>query len=199
MTPLGLTWLRVVVFLLAAAPFARLWILGFLDGLGANPVEFVTRSTGLWTLVFLCVTLAVTPLRKLTGFAWLLRLRRMLGLWAFFYGTVHFGTYLWFDQWFDWRAIWEDVIKRPFITAGFVSLLLMVPLALTSSGSAMRRLGRDWFRLHRLIYPIAIAGVLHFWWHKAGKNDFLEPGIYAGVVALLLGLRLWWWWRGRRA
>ncbi|MEZ5742073.1 MAG: protein-methionine-sulfoxide reductase heme-binding subunit MsrQ [Burkholderiaceae bacterium] len=195
MNPLRLTLLRRVVFVLAAVPFARLFVLGYLGDLTANPVEFVTRSLGTWCLVMLCLTLAITPLRRLTGAAWWLRLRRMLGLWAFFYGSVHLLTYVWFDQWFDVAAIWDDVVKRPFIAAGFVSWLLMVPLAFTSNQWAMRRLGRRWSVLHRLIYLLAPVGVLHFWWHKSAKNDLFEPMIYAAVIGLLLAMRLLWRWR----
>ncbi|MGH1361577.1 MAG: sulfite oxidase heme-binding subunit YedZ [Burkholderiaceae bacterium] len=182
----------VAVFVASLVPFARLFWLGYQDNLTANPIEFVTRSTGTWTLVFLCLTLAITPVRKLTGLGWLLRLRRMLGLYAFFYGCVHLATYVWFDQWFDLTEIIKDIFKRPFITAGFVGYLLMVPLALTSNGFAMRRLGRRWQLLHRLVYLIAPVGLLHFWWHKSGKNDFFEPVIYTVVVAILLGLRYFW-------
>jgi sulfoxide reductase heme-binding subunit YedZ len=141
--------------------------------------------------VFLCATLAVTPLRRLTGVAALMRLRRMLGLFAFFYGVLHFTTYLWFDQWFDLQAIVKDVIRRPFVTMGALAFLLMVPLALTSTDAMMRRLGRAWGRLHRLVYPAAVASILHYAWHKAGKNDYSEVVWYALAVALLLGWRLW--------
>ena len=162
----------------------------FFGGLGANPVERVTRSTGTWTLVFLCAGLAITPLRRLTGWAWLLRMRRMVGLFAFFYASLHLSTYLWFDQWFDATAIVKDVIKRPFIAMGMVAFVLLLPLAITSTDAMMRRLGRRWAVLHRAVYLAAIVGVLHFWWHKAGKNDYSEVGWYAAAVALLLGWRL---------
>ncbi|MBN9427770.1 MAG: protein-methionine-sulfoxide reductase heme-binding subunit MsrQ [Burkholderiales bacterium] len=188
---------RAAAFIAALLPLARLVWLGFTDGLSANPIEFVTRSTGTWTLVMLCLTLAVTPLRRLLGWSWLLRLRRMLGLYAFFYGCLHFTTYIWLDQWFDVPAMAADIVKRPFITAGFTAFVLMLPLALTSTKAAMRRLGRRWQRLHRLVYAVACLGVLHYWWHKAGKNDLAEPLIYAAVVAVLLGLR--WWWRRARS
>lgn len=185
---------KAFVFVLSLAPLARLVLagtLGWFGGLGVNPVELVTRSTGTWTLVFLCATLAVTPLRRLTGVAALMRLRRMLGLFAFFYGVLHFTTYLWFDQWFDLQAIVKDVIRRPFVTMGALAFLLMVPLALTSTDAMMRRLGRAWGRLHRLVYPAAVASILHYAWHKAGKNDYSEVVWYALAVALLLGWRLW--------
>jgi methionine sulfoxide reductase heme-binding subunit len=185
--------LKAAVFLAALLPLARLvaaGTAGAFGGLGANPVEFVTRSTGTWTLVFLCITLSVTPLRRISGWRWPQRLRRMLGLFAFFYGALHFTTYLWFEQWFEVRAIVIDVIERPFITAGFIAFVLMVPLAVTSTDAMVRRLGRQWSQLHRLAYVIAPVGVLHFWWHKAGKNDLAEPAIYAAIVIALLGWRL---------
>ena len=187
-------WAKVVVFLLALGPLLRLVIYGLTDQLGANPVEFITRSTGTWTLVMLCITLAITPVRRLTGMSWLLRMRRMLGLFAFFYGALHFVTYFWLDQWFDWTAILRDVTgKRPFITVGFVAFVLMAPLAMTSTQAMIRRLGgRLWQRLHRAIYAIAVLSILHYWWMKAGKNDLAEPLIYAFVVAVLLGARFIW-------
>jgi sulfoxide reductase heme-binding subunit YedZ len=185
--------LRVGLFALALLPLARLLLAGALDwfgGLGANPIEFITRSTGTWTLVMLCLTLAITPLRRWSGYNDLIRLRRMLGLFAFFYGVLHLGTYVWFDQFFDLSAMLQDIVKRPFITAGFVAFALMLPLAITSTRSMQRRLGRKWAVLHRLVYVVAIAALLHYAWHKAGKNDFSEVGIYALIIAVLLGARL---------
>jgi len=181
---------KAALFVLCLVPFVRLVVLGGLDRLGANPVEFVTRSTGTWTLVLVCATLAVSPLRRLTGISALLRLRRMLGLFAFAYGCLHLSTYVWFDQWFDWAAIGADIVKRPFIFAGFAAWLAMLPLALTSTDAMMRRLGRRWGLLHRAVYGVAVLGVLHLWWHKAGKNDLSEPLVYAAVVALLLAWRM---------
>lgn len=178
--------------MLALVPLARLFVLGWLDALTANPVEFVQRSTGTWALVALCATLSITPLRRLLGWSWLVRLRRMLGLFAFFYACLHFMTWLWLDQWFDWSSIVKDIAKRPYITVGFAAFLLLVPLAATSTQAMMRRLGRRWQELHRLVYAIAVLGVLHFWWHKAGKNDFAEPLAYALVVGGLLALRITW-------
>jgi methionine sulfoxide reductase heme-binding subunit len=183
--------LKSLVFALCLIPLARLVLLGFNDDLGANPVEFVTRSTGTWTLVMLCVTLAVTPLRRALGWNALLRYRRMLGLFAFFYACLHFTTYIWFDRWFDVPDMLRDVVKRPFITVGFAAFLLLLPLAITSNNSMQRRLGRRWQKLHRLVYLIVVLAILHFWWKKAGKHDIGEPMIYAAVVALLLGSRLW--------
>lgn len=184
-----LTRIRVVVFVAALLPLLRLVALGRADALGANPVEFVTRSTGTWTLVMLCVTLSVTPLRQLLGWPWLLRLRRMFGLYAFFYAALHFTAWVWFDQWFDPASMIADVVDRPFVTVGFTAFVLMLPLAATSTRAMMRRLGRHWQELHRLVYAVAVLAVLHFWWHKAGKNDLAEPMIYAAVVAALLGFR----------
>ena len=196
--PRAFARLRAVLFVLALLPLARLFYLGGAGGLGANPVEFVIRDLGTWTLVALVVTLSITPLRLATGWAWLVRLRRMFGLFAFFYAVLHFGAYLWLDQWFDLAAIWKDVLKRPYITAGLAALLLLVPLAVTSSSGWVRRLGgRNWQRLHRLVYLIAVLAVVHFWWQKTAKNDVGEPLVYAIVVGLLLGVRLARWARRR--
>lgn len=183
--------LKVLVFVLALAPLARLATGAFFfpEWLGANPAEYITRATGDWTLRFVLITLAVTPLRKLTGWGWLLRLRRMLGLYAFFYAMVHLTSYVSFDHVFEIGEIIKDIIKRPFITVGFATLLLMLPLAVTSTNAMVRRLGaKRWTALHRLIYLIGPLGVLHFWWMV--KKDLTEPVIYALVLALLLGYRL---------
>ena len=192
-------FVKPIVFLLALVPFGRLIVLGFSGGLGANPVEFVTRATGWWALAFLCLTLAVTPLRRLTGWPALVRLRRMLGLYAMFYASLHFVTYVWLDQWFSPAGIVTDIVKRPFITVGFLAFVLLLPLALTSTQAMVRRLGRNWRRLHRLVYPIAILAVLHFWWMKAGKNALAEPMQFALLVAALLGVRVLWAVRAARA
>jgi methionine sulfoxide reductase heme-binding subunit len=198
LAPKNFARLRAVLFVVALLPLARLVALGIGERLGANPVEFVIRSLGTWTLVLLLVTLSVTPLRLATGWAWLLRLRRMFGLFTFFYGVLHLSAWIGLDQWFDAAAIWKDIVKRPYITVGFAALTLMLPLAVTSTNGWVRRLGgRNWQRLHRLVYLIAPLGVLHFWWHKAGKNDLGEPMIYAAVLALLLGIRLLRWARNR--
>ena len=158
-----------------------------------EPLEFLTRGTGDWTLYFLCITLAVTPLRRFTGWNWVVRLRRMLGLFAFFYALLHFTCFFWFDHFFDIAAMLKDVVKRPFITVGFIAFVLLIPLAATSTNAMVRRLGgKRWQWLHRLIYLIAPLGILHFWWMKAGKNDFQEPIIVGLIVALLLGLRVYW-------
>lgn len=173
-------------------------MLGNSNRLGANPVEFVTRSTGTWTLVFLCMTLAVTPLRRLSGWNSVQRFRRMLGLYSFFYGVLHLLTYVWFDQWFDPVEIARDIVKRPFVTVGFLAFVLMLPLALTSTQAAMRRLGRRWGQLHRLVYAVAIAAILHYWWHKGGKNDYDAPLIYGAIIAALFAVRMVYWWRATR-
>ncbi|CAG2259778.1 MULTISPECIES: protein-methionine-sulfoxide reductase heme-binding subunit MsrQ [Burkholderia] len=201
--PAAPRWLapaKVLAFAAGLYPLARVVLFGLTDRLGANPIEFITRSTGLWTLVLLCITLAVTPLRRITGFASLLRFRRMIGLFAFFYATLHFTTYLWFDKWFDVVAILKDVGKRPFITVGFAAFVLLIPLAATSPRAMVRRLGRHWATLHSAIYAIALFGVLHFWWMRAGKHDLAQPKLYAAIVAALLGWRVVaWGWRRVRA
>ncbi|MGE5027468.1 MAG: sulfite oxidase heme-binding subunit YedZ [Betaproteobacteria bacterium] len=179
-------WLFAVCLL----PLARLIVLGFGGGLGANPIEFITHSTGTWTLVGLLVTLSVTPLRRLTGRVELVRYRRMLGLFAFFYACLHFVTYIWLDQFFDPASIAKDIVKRPFITVGFTAFVLLIPLAATSTHAMMRRLGRRWQQLHRLIYPIALLGVLHYLWLV--KKDITQPLIFGAVLALLLVMRLPW-------
>jgi sulfoxide reductase heme-binding subunit YedZ len=184
------TWIKAGVFVLCLVPFARLVNGGFSNSLGANPIEAITRSTGWWTLFLLLATLSVTPLRKLSGAHWLLRLRRTLGLYAFFYACVHFITFVWFDHWFDFGEIVKDVVKRPFVTIGFAAFLLLWPLALTSTNAMVRRLGRNWQRLHRLIYVAAILGVVHFWWLV--KRDLTEPAIFAAILAALLGIRIYW-------
>ncbi|MGF6293386.1 protein-methionine-sulfoxide reductase heme-binding subunit MsrQ [Paraburkholderia youngii] len=197
----GARWVvpaKVAVFVAALYPLARLVLFGLTDRLGSNPIEFITRSTGLWTLVFLCITLAVTPLRRLTGVAALVRFRRMLGLYSFFYATLHFTTYLWFDKWFDVAEILKDIGKRPFITVGFAAFVLLIALAVTSPRAMVRKLGRRWQTLHRAIYVIGALAILHFWWMKAGKHDLLLPKIYGAVMIALLGWRLVVWIRERR-
>ena len=188
---------KVAVVLGGLYPLARIVLLGVTGGLGANPIEFITRSTGLWTLVFLCITLAVTPVRRLTGLNALLRFRRMLGLFAFFYVVLHFTTYIWFDKWFDVLAILKDIVKRPFILVGFSAFVLLIPLAVTSPKAMVRKLGRRWQTLHRLIYPIVMLAILHFWWMKAGKHDLILPKIYGSIVVVLLAWRVIVWLRSR--
>jgi methionine sulfoxide reductase heme-binding subunit len=193
-SPRAVDRLRTALALLALVPFVRLFVLGLTDGLGANPVEFVLRSLGTWTLVMLLVTLAVTPVRRVTGWNWLVRLRRMFGLTAFFYATAHFVAFVWIDHFFDWAAIGADLAKRPYLTFGFGAYLLMIPLAVTSTNAMVRRLGgKAWQRLHRLVYLVAVLGVTHYWFHKLAKNDLAEPTLYALVLAVLLAARVVHW------
>lgn len=183
--------LKAVLFLACLAPLAWYGWAFAQDALGANPIEALTRGLGDWALRLLLATLAVTPLRRLAGWPWLGRLRRMLGLFAFFYACLHLVAYLWLDQFFDWAGIGRDILERPFITAGMVAFLMMLPLAVTSSNAMVRRLGgRRWQRLHRLVYPLAMVAVLHFAWMV--KIDITEPALYGLLLAVLLGLRLWW-------
>ncbi len=176
------------IFIMALLPvFYLVW--GMFSGvLGANPIETVIRDLGEWALRFLLITLSISPLRRLTGMAQLLRLRRMLGLYVFFYASLHLSIYLWLEQSFDWWEIWLDIVERPFITIGMLSFILLIPLAVTSTRAAIRKLGKNWLRLHQLVYPIAIFVVLHFWWLI--KVDTREPLIYALILTLLLSERL---------
>jgi methionine sulfoxide reductase heme-binding subunit len=181
-------WIKVPFFLLCLAPLGNLVWKGFHRDLTANPIEFIRNSTGFWTLTFLCVTLSISPLRRLLRRNELIRFRRMLGLFAFFYGVLHFVTYIWFEESFDFAAMIQDVYQRPFITAGFIAFVLMIPLALTSTSGMVRRLGgKRWQSLHRLVYFSAIAGVVHFYWKV--KSDTTVPVRFAVVVAILLGYR----------
>ena len=181
--------IKVCVWVLCLTPFVRL-LVGSINGqLGTNPIELITRSTGTWTLVFLCCTLAVSPMRQITGWVWLAKLRRLLGLFTYFYVCLHLTTWIWFDQWFDLGDMIRDVIKRPFITVGMAAFLLLTPLALSSNKAAMKRLGRRWAVLHRLVYVIAVLAVVHYWWMV--KKDLTQPIIYGVVVAGLLGWRVW--------
>lgn len=190
--------LKPAVFVVALLPFARLVWEGVSGGLGANPIDKITDETGTWTLRFLLLTLAVTPLRRLSGWNVVISLRRMLGLFAFFYGTLHFLTWVVLDQFFAFDLMLKDVAKRPFITVGFTGFSLMIPLAATSTAAAIRRLGgRRWQRLHRLAYVSAIAGVTHYWWLV--KADVTRPRRYAVVLVVLLGVRLYSAWRKTRA
>jgi sulfoxide reductase heme-binding subunit YedZ len=182
-------WIKAAVFAACLAPAVRLGWLFWQDGLGANPIEYVTRATGWWALTLLLVTLTVTPARRALGMPWLLRLRRMLGLFAFCYATLHFTTYVWLDQFFDWGEMVKDVLNRPFITVGFGAFVLLIPLAATSTNAMVRRLGaRRWQRLHRAVYAIAALGVTHYWWLV--KKDVTEPAVFAGIAALLLAARV---------
>ena len=190
-------WLKIPVFLLCLAPLLLLAWKALHQDLGANPVEFITHATGDWTLRFLAITLAVSPLRRLLGLPELIRFRRMLGLFAFFYGCLHFTTYLWLDKFFNFDEIAKDVWKRPFITAGFLGFISMAPLALTSTAGWIRRLGgRRWQMLHRLIYISAIAGVVHYYWLV--KSDVRKPLLYGAIVFVLLAERVVRWGVGQR-
>ncbi len=176
--------IKPLFFIAFLLPFLLLAFNAVNDNLGTNPVEEMTHETGSWTLIFLLLTLAVTPVRKYLHIHWLVKLRRMLGLFAFFYACLHLLTYIWFDQYFDWAEILIDIPKRPFITIGFAAFVLLVPLALTSTNRMMRRLKKNWSRLHKLIYIIPVLGIIHFIWLV--KADLIEPLIYALVLALLL-------------
>jgi sulfoxide reductase heme-binding subunit YedZ len=189
LSPTVFAWTKAVIFVLCLGPVARLVIGAPLDLLGVNPVELIRRSTGTWTLAFLLVTLSVTPLRRLAGWSWLVRLRRMFGLYAFFYAVLHLVSYVWLEQFFDVAAIVKDIIKRPFITIGFAAFAMMVPLAVTSTDRMVRRMGaKNWIALHRLVYVLAICGVVHYWWLV--KRDITQPAIYALALAMLLGYRV---------
>ncbi|MDX9950525.1 MAG: protein-methionine-sulfoxide reductase heme-binding subunit MsrQ [Methylophilaceae bacterium] len=181
--------LKALLFVLALLPLARLFWLGFNDDLTANPIEFIERSTGTWALVCLLAALALTPLRLVTGIAWPIQLRRMAGLFMFFYACLHFATYLWLDHWFDWGEISSHIIEHPYVLVGFAAFVLSIPLALTSNNTMMRRLGSRWKQLHQTVYLIAILGVLHFWWLV--KKDIREPLAYALVLLVLLVIRLY--------
>ena len=190
-------WTKPAVFLLLLAPLARLAWRGFHDQLGANPIEAITGGTGVWTLRILLLTLAISPARRLLGWPNLIRFRRMIGLFAFFYALLHLTTYLWLDKFFDVEEMWQDVVKRRFITAGLAAFLLMVPLAVTSTAGWIRRLGgKRWQALHRLVYVSAVAAVVHYLWLV--KVDIRPPAMYAAVLLLLLAYRAKQWFAGRR-
>lgn len=182
---------KVVVFLLCLLPFASLFHGAWTNTLGANPAEALIRGTGDWTLRFLCITLVVTPLRQWTGMPALLRFRRMLGLFAFFYVCLHFLAYGWLDKGLDLAEILKDIAKRPFILVGTLGLLLMAPLAATSFNRAIKALGaRRWQLLHKLVYAVVLLGLLHFFWMRSAKNNFGEVAVYAVIIAGLLGWRV---------
>jgi sulfoxide reductase heme-binding subunit YedZ len=190
-------WIKLPVFALCLVPLGQLVWRAVQHHLTANPIEYITHQTGDWTLNFVVITLAVTPARKLLRLPELIRFRRMLGLFAFFYGFLHFSTWIGLDKFFDWTEMLHDVRKRPFITAGFTGFTLMIPLALTSTAGWIRRLGgKRWLALHRLIYVTAIAGVVHYYWLV--KSDVRKPLFYGALVALLLALRVGFWLAARR-
>ena len=178
------------VWLICLAPFALLVYDGFTDNLTANPIEKITNTTGIWTLRLIVATLAITPLRWFSGINQLINYRRLIGLFAFFYGCLHFTTFFLFDHQFDISGMWQDVLKRPYITAGFVAFVLMIPLAITSTTGWIRRMGgKNWNLLHKAIYITALAAVLHYFWKV--KLDATNPVYYGLVVAALLGFRAW--------
>jgi sulfoxide reductase heme-binding subunit YedZ len=199
-------WAKPLLFVACLLPLAQLVWGAATSTLGANPAEALIRATGDWTLRLLCVTLAVTPLRQWGGLwlgatrtAPLARFRRMLGLFAFLYGGLHLLAYGWLDMGLVVADMARDIVKRPFILVGFAAMALMLPLAATSFNAAIRALGaRHWQTLHKLVYLVVGLGLLHFWWMRAGKNDFVEPSVYVVIVAVLMAARVAWWWRGRR-
>ncbi len=190
-----IAWVRAAVF--GGALLPAIWLVGafFLDELTANPIEYITRHTGFWALMLLVATLAVTPIRRATGWNEVIKLRRMLGLFAFFYATLHLLTWIVLDKFFDFAWMLEDVAERRFITIGMLTWIMLLPLALTSTKGMVRRLGRRWKTLHRLSYVAAVTGVVHFWWLV--KADIFEPQLVAVVLSVLLGFRAWWTWRTR--
>lgn len=190
--------LKPLAFILCLIPLIILSWNGWNNNLSANPISDITKTTGTWTLRFLLLTLAITPLRKITGWNVIVRFRRMTGLFAFFYVCLHFTTYIWLDQFFQIDDIIQDVIKRPFITVGFTSFVLLIPLAVTSTNYMIRKLGgKHWARLHKLVYVAAIGGVIHYLWLV--KADTQRPIIYGILLSLLLGFRIWNYWVSRTA
>lgn len=182
----------------ALFPLARWLVLGWSGGLGANPQEFLTRSSGIWALALLWAVLAVTPIRRLSGWSELVRQRRKIGLYAFFYTIVHVIAWALWDRGASPAAMWTDLWQRDFIGIGALAVLCLIPLAATSTHGWMRRLGRWWRRLHWLVYPAAILSVWHFDWMRAGKNDFFEPRLYTAVLGVLFAVRIFWWLQSRR-
>jgi methionine sulfoxide reductase heme-binding subunit len=189
--------IKPVVFLACLGPLAWLVYNAFWGDLGANPVELITNTTGIWTLRFIAVTIAITPIRWVTKWNPIINFRRMIGLFAFFYGTLHFLIYFILDRSLIFDDLWEDIVKRPYITVGFTGFVLMIPLALTSTTAWIRRLGgARWNLLHKLVYVTAVLGVIHYWWKV--KLDVTDPMIYAGIVSVLLGSRVARWAMRRR-
>ena len=180
---------KVAIWLLALIPLARLIWLGVHEDLGANPVEFVERSTGLWALIILLLTLSLTPVRLITGQVWAIQLRRLTGLFMFFYACLHITTYVWLDFSFVWADIVKDIAKHPRILVGFAAFILVIPLAATSNRYMIKRLKTNWKKLHQAVYLIAILAVVHFWWLV--KKDITEPLYYATALAILLGIRIY--------
>jgi methionine sulfoxide reductase heme-binding subunit len=195
--PQQLRLIKSGLFVLALLPLMRLIYLGFNSGLGANPVEFIEHSTGTWALAILLITLSFTPVRLITHLAWPVQLRRMAGLFMFFYACLHIISYVWLDHWFDWSEISKDIIKHPYVLVGFTAFILSIPLAITSNNAMIKKLKQNWKKLHRLVYIIAILAVVHFWWLV--KKDIREPLIYAIVLAVLLLIRLYFFYKKRHA
>ena len=187
--------LRWVIFAAALVPAAALVYGAFTDNLTANPIDYITDTTGTTAITFLIISLTITPLRRLTGRNEIIRLRRMLGLFAFFYACLHLSTWLVLDWFFDFASMAADVVERPFITLGMTTFLLLLPLAVTSTAGMIRRLGKRWQQLHRLVYVAAITAIIHFWW--VVKADFREPRLFALALSVLLGFRAWWMLRAR--
>ncbi len=182
-------WISAAFVAGGLLPLALLGVSAWRGELGANPIEAVSHATGIWTLRLLFLTLSVTPLRRLTGWSWLAPQRRTLGLLCFSWACLHLATYVGLDLYFDWEGVFEDIVERPYITVGFAGFLCLVPLAITSTRGWIRTLGRRWVKLHRLVYAAAVLGVVHFLWQV--KADLLEPGVYAGVLGVLFGVRLY--------
>ncbi len=183
-------YVKPIVFVICLIPLFMLVWDGFHDALGANPIEKITHRTGDWSLRFLLITLTITPLRKIFGWKQLVRLRRMFGLFAFFYVCIHFSIYIVFDHFFDVNEIAKDIVKRPYVTVGFTAFLLLIPLAITSTNKMMKRLGKSWKQLHQLVYVIAVLGILHYLWLV--KADVLQPVIHAIILLILLSVRVWY-------
>jgi sulfoxide reductase heme-binding subunit YedZ len=183
-----LTIIKDIFFVLLLIPLIRLIILGINDALGANPIETIERSTGYWALFYLLLSLSITPLRLTFKISWPIHIRRMIGLYSFFYGCLHAVTYFWLDHWFDWQEILDDIFKHPYVLVGFLSLLLLIPLAITSTNKMMKAMGRWWKRLHYLVYLIAVLSILHFLWLV--KKDITEPSLFAIIFASLISLRI---------
>ena len=190
--------LRLVALTFCLSPLFRLVGFGVSDQLTANPIELITRFTGSWALIMLCFTLTITPLRKLSGWNDLLKLRRMFGLFCFFYAAIHLLTWIILDHYFDWNAIYQDLFKRTYITVGLIAFLCLLPLAITSTKSMQKRLGRKWAQLHQLIYLIALLAPLHYWLHKASKNDTTTVNIYIAILLILLLWRIGYYYKLRR-
>ncbi len=195
----SMTRFKAIFFVLCLYPLVRWLYLAWEDSLTANPPEFLIRSSGIWCLVLLCVTLSITPLRRWTGQASLIRLRRMAGLFSLFYAVLHTFAWALWEQGLSWKLMWQDVCQRPFVAWGVVAVLLMLWLGITSTQAWMRRLGKNWQRLHRAVYGIALLSLWHFYLIRLGKNNFSEVWVYGAIIAVLLLLRVLWAWQRRRS